>query len=179
MLMVPGQPSEHVGFHIPLLNTPDSLTILGPGEAGEQWSPAQSLESVLLSIQSLMSDNPYVNEPGFETDHDEDEATSYCAKIAHETLRISVLRRLEYYFGIVIKQGRAEECLSRSFLPLSSVKVNDGEDTWEPFMSLIKTRFLWYYAAYKNIIEVAHQTHGNLVAEGKPYVHTRASSVSC
>jgi len=36
------------------------------GESGEEWSSAQGLESVLLSIQSLMSANPYENEPGFE-----------------------------------------------------------------------------------------------------------------
>ena len=33
----------------------------------EEWSTAQGLESILISIQSLMSSNPYENEPGFET----------------------------------------------------------------------------------------------------------------
>lgn len=33
---------------------------------GPAWSPAQCLASVLLSIQSLMSECPYHNEPGFE-----------------------------------------------------------------------------------------------------------------
>jgi len=41
------------------------LSILGTW-TGPAWSPAQSLESVLISIQSLLSDNPYHNEPGFE-----------------------------------------------------------------------------------------------------------------
>jgi ubiquitin-conjugating enzyme E2 Z len=36
------------------------------GERGEEWSSAQGLESILISIQSLMSSNPYENEPGFE-----------------------------------------------------------------------------------------------------------------
>jgi ubiquitin-conjugating enzyme E2 Z len=36
------------------------------GERGEEWSAAQGLESILISIQSLMSGNPYENEPGFE-----------------------------------------------------------------------------------------------------------------
>ena len=36
------------------------------GERGEEWSSAQGMESILLSIQSLMSSNPYENEPGFE-----------------------------------------------------------------------------------------------------------------
>lgn len=33
---------------------------------GPAWSPAQSISSVLISIQSLMTENPYHNEPGFE-----------------------------------------------------------------------------------------------------------------
>ena len=36
------------------------------GERSEQWSSAQGLESILISIQSLMSSNPYENEPGYE-----------------------------------------------------------------------------------------------------------------
>lgn len=41
------------------------------GERGEEWSAAQGLESILLSIQSLMSANPYENEPGFEDANDD------------------------------------------------------------------------------------------------------------
>lgn len=33
---------------------------------GPAWSPAQCISSVLISIQSLMTENPYHNEPGFE-----------------------------------------------------------------------------------------------------------------
>lgn len=55
------------------------------GEAGEQWSSAQGLESVLLSIQSLMSSNPFENEPGYEhSTSAEDKKTSeaYVAKVS-------------------------------------------------------------------------------------------------
>ena len=34
--------------------------------SGPAWSPAQSLSSVLISIQSLLNEKPYHNEPGFE-----------------------------------------------------------------------------------------------------------------
>ncbi|KAK4506744.1 hypothetical protein PRZ48_000477 [Zasmidium cellare] len=74
------------------------LSILGTwrGQPGEEWSSAQGLESVLLSIQSLMSSNPYENEPGHETaKKEEPNPTAYVAKIRHETLRISVIQRLE------------------------------------------------------------------------------------
>ncbi len=54
------------------------------GERGEEWSSAQGLESILISIQSLMSSNPYENEPGFETaneDHDKKNQKDYVAKV--------------------------------------------------------------------------------------------------
>ncbi len=41
------------------------LSILGTW-SGPSWTPVQSLTSVLLSIQSLLSEFPIVNEPGFE-----------------------------------------------------------------------------------------------------------------
>ncbi|KAI8054594.1 ubiquitin-conjugating enzyme/RWD-like protein [Syncephalis plumigaleata] len=46
------------------------LSILGTwiGEAGEQWSSAHGISSILLSIQSLMTETPYENEPGYGKD---------------------------------------------------------------------------------------------------------------
>lgn len=46
------------------------------GERGEEWSSAQGLESILLSIQSLMSSNPYENEPGYEDANSADDKIS-------------------------------------------------------------------------------------------------------
>ena len=54
------------------------------GERGEEWSSAQGLESILISIQSLMSSNPYENEPGFEdakTEVDKTNQKNYIAKV--------------------------------------------------------------------------------------------------
>lgn len=55
------------------------------GERGEEWSSAQGLESILISIQSLMSQNPYENEPGFENatqDHDKENMKNYVLKVS-------------------------------------------------------------------------------------------------
>ena len=65
------------------------LSILGTWQGekpGEEWSSAQGLESVLWSIQSLMSNNPYENEPGFEhakSEKDKRMNDLYCAKVSH------------------------------------------------------------------------------------------------
>lgn len=49
---------------------------------GEEWSTAQGLESILISIQSLMSSNPYENEPGHEgVSLENPEASEYAAKV--------------------------------------------------------------------------------------------------
>ena len=74
------------------------LSILGTwqGEKGEEWSSAQGLESVLLSIQSLMSPNPWENEPGEENGKITDpKPAAYAAKVQHESLRITVIDRIE------------------------------------------------------------------------------------
>ncbi|KAF9542374.1 hypothetical protein EC957_002109 [Mortierella hygrophila] len=78
------------------------LSILGTwrGNAGEQWSSAHGIISILLSIQSLMSDTPYRNEPGHDLEKDNAKLEPYNQKIRHETIRISICDRLEGYLGI-------------------------------------------------------------------------------
>jgi len=71
------------------------LSILGTW-SGPQWNASQTLTSVLCSIQSLMSEDPYRNEPGYEKmKADESQALDYCYIIRHETLRVAVCDTLE------------------------------------------------------------------------------------
>jgi len=70
------------------------LSILGTW-SGPSWSPAQSLSSVLLSIQSLMNEKPYFNEPGFEKERNPGDSVQYNQIIKHETLRVAVCDMLE------------------------------------------------------------------------------------
>ncbi|KAH7060764.1 ubiquitin-conjugating enzyme/RWD-like protein [Macrophomina phaseolina] len=134
------------------------LSILGTwrGEPGEEWSSAQGLESILISIQSLMSPDPYENEPGFEdanSDYDKKLKKAYTAKIHHETIRVSVIERLEEYYKIVppdkknIVRYNAEDDLSSS------------EEQFEPFQDLCKRRFLWYYDSYVESINKMKESY--------------------
>jgi len=64
--------------------------------SGPQWTASQTLTSVLCSIQSLMTEKPYQNEPGQE----EMKATSkraqdYMAIIRHESIRVAVCDTVE------------------------------------------------------------------------------------
>ncbi|ROW16093.1 hypothetical protein VPNG_01921 [Cytospora leucostoma] len=140
------------------------LSILGTwrGERGEEWSSAQGLESILLSIQSLMSSNPYENEPGFEDaneSQDKKNQQDYVQKIRHETLRISVIQRLEDYLGIgadgnvVGSSGSEKDDYEMDMDGL----MDDASAPFEPFKDLCKRRFLWYYESYLEAIRKAKE----------------------
>jgi len=136
------------------------LSILGTwrGERGEEWSSAQGLYSILISIQSLMSSNPYENEPGFEdakSEYDKTNQANYVAKIRHETLRVSIIERLEGYLSIkpnfprpVTVYNAEDDNVSNAF---------DGP--FEPFKDKIKQRFLWYYDSYLLAIDEESKKH--------------------
>ena len=59
------------------------LSILGTWRSApsEEWSSAQGLESILLSIQSLMAPNPFENEPGYDRSDDKQGMSDYIAKV--------------------------------------------------------------------------------------------------
>lgn len=70
------------------------LSILGTW-SGPAWTPVHTLSSVLLSIQSLMNDAPYRNEPGYEDKAGNRELTTYNDCIRHETMRVAVCETFE------------------------------------------------------------------------------------
>ncbi|KAF6841212.1 ubiquitin-conjugating enzyme [Colletotrichum plurivorum] len=147
------------------------------GERGEEWSAAQGLESILISIQSLMSGNPYENEPGFEEANeasDKKNQKDYVQKIRHETLRITVIQRLEEYLGLT-PDGVAVAQQSAGEQDQLDIDMEDMDDTtvpFEPFKDLCKRRFLWYYDNYLDAVQKAktevkdHQPFARMPFEG-------------
>lgn len=156
------------------------LSILGTwrGERGEEWSPAQGLESILLSIQSLMSSNPYENEPGFEDANepaDKKRQKEYVAKIRHETLRVSVIQRMEEFLGIAHGLAAVKQAEKEDYELDFNDDLSDQDESlvpWEPFKDLIKQRFLWYFDSYMESIAKAKldckdgQVFGRMPFEG-------------
>ncbi|KAK9458311.1 ubiquitin-conjugating enzyme/RWD-like protein [Dipodascopsis uninucleata] len=138
------------------------LSILGTwrGEAGEQWSSAQGLESLLLSIQSLMNSNPFENEPGYDNvarrGQYVKEKESYRQKIRHETIRISVVKRLESYFNIDPKTG------TQAIRENEQDKHSKGGDAFEDPTKLL---FRYYYDHYVESIE----SEAKQIKEGKNF----------
>ncbi|PYI27914.1 ubiquitin-conjugating enzyme [Aspergillus indologenus CBS 114.80] len=132
------------------------LSILGTwrGTREEQWSSAQGLESILISIQSLMSSNPYENEPGFEvasSEHDKRNSEQYVAKIRHETLRLAVIEPLEASLGITPPSDANASLSDNEEREL----LEEDKPSPVPFADLRKRRFLWYFSAYMQSIDAA------------------------
>lgn len=113
------------------------LSILGTWH-GPPWSASQSLSSVLISIQSLMSENPYHNEPGFEQERRPGDSKRYNECILHETLRVSVCMMLD---GIQRCPEALSDVMEKSFLEFYEQYVNkakefvhvDGNSFQDPF----------------------------------------------
>ncbi|KAK4218745.1 UBC-like protein [Rhypophila decipiens] len=147
------------------------LSILGTwrGERGEEWSAAQGLESILISIQSLMSANPYENEPGFEDANevpDKKNQKDYIQKIRHETLRISVIQRLEEYLGLSFDGTVTAPPINREDYELDMDTMDDESTVpFEPFKDLCKRRFLWYYDSYLAAIQKGKEE----IKDGTPF----------
>jgi ubiquitin-protein ligase len=68
------------------------LSILGTWQ-GPPWQPSQTLTSILLSIQSLLSENPLVNEPGRETlKPTDDKCIKYNLYLKYHTIRLAIMQ---------------------------------------------------------------------------------------
>lgn len=104
-----------------------------------------------------MSTNPYENEPGFEdanSDFDKKNQEAYVEKIRHESLRVSVVKRLEEYLNIhldrpTVSVYNAEE----------DYQAGRDDAPFEPFKDLCKRRFLWYYPSYLARVDEASKKH--------------------
>ncbi|XP_042892818.1 ubiquitin-conjugating enzyme E2 Z-like isoform X2 [Penaeus japonicus] len=113
------------------------LSILGTW-SGPAWSPASNLSSVLLSLQSLMNENPYHNEPGFEKERKAGDSKRYNTIIMHETIRVSVVQQLE---GVTMIPSDLMRVMEASFLEYYDHYVEiceknmhlDGQTMVDPF----------------------------------------------
>lgn len=99
------------------------------------------------------------------------ECTLICAQIRHETIRISVVHRLEGYLGInpdgtVSSDNANGEGFSNGPTEGDMDTLDENEFVpFEPFKDLCKRRFLWYYDSYMATVQ-----KGKLeVKDGEPF----------
>lgn len=88
---------QDIRFHPNLYaNSKVCLSILGTW-SGPGWTSAQTLSSVLLTIQSLLMKDPLTNEPGYEVrkPYTEQKHKLYETLITYENFRTAIFRMLE------------------------------------------------------------------------------------
>uniref|UniRef100_A0A0A9YW64 Ubiquitin-conjugating enzyme E2 Z n=1 Tax=Lygus hesperus TaxID=30085 RepID=A0A0A9YW64_LYGHE len=90
------------------------ISILGTW-SGPAWTPALTLSSVLISIQSLLTVNPYHNEPGFEREKHSGDSKRYNEIIQHETIRVAVIGMVNNDSGLCIPEPLVD-AMKQSFL---------------------------------------------------------------
>lgn len=72
--------------------------------SGPKWTSCQNLSSVLVSIQSILNENPIHNEPGWENENGI-VSTSYNNIITHENFNIAIIniiKNIPYNFEIFL-----------------------------------------------------------------------------
>jgi ubiquitin-conjugating enzyme E2 Z len=111
-----------------------------------------------------MSSNPYENEPGYENANspsDKKQQAAYIAKIRHETLRVSVIQRMESYLGVFSDGTVMKQDVPDATNPLDETDedLEENAATFEPFKDLCKRRFLWYYESYEAAIQKGIKEH--------------------
>lgn len=102
------------------------LSILGTW-SGPAWSPAQCIASVLISIQSLLSEKPYHNEPGYEKEKTPGDSKQYNLVVQHETIRVAVCDTVE-----ACLKG-SSECPP----PLREVVLNSFPDYYDTYEKVV------------------------------------------
>ncbi|KAH6925328.1 hypothetical protein HPB50_003527 [Hyalomma asiaticum] len=105
-----------------------SLAMLGTTQ-GEPWSPRLRLENVLGSIKSLLSKEPYFDQPGVYRETWEGESERYSRAVRHETVRVAVC-------------DAVEACLNGSSqCPpyLGEVMMNSFLDSYDKYVDVVES----------------------------------------
>ncbi|KAL1435234.1 hypothetical protein MTO96_011156 [Rhipicephalus appendiculatus] len=110
------------------------LDILGTSDTFS-WSPAFSISSVLVSIQSLLTEKPYFNDTHWSSDERPEDCETYSLIVQHETIRVAVC-------------GAVEACLN-------------GSSPCPPFLRHVMVRvFLACFDNYEKAVETRLELTG-------------------
>lgn len=91
---------------------------------GEQWTGCQTIRSILLSLCSLLNDNPLLNEPGINENHDD--ISSYNKLIKYKTV------------DVAINKIMSKEYLPKEFEIFYDIIVENYKKNYEKIISSIR-----------------------------------------
>lgn len=94
-------PNEKIRFHPNLYETGKvCLSILGTW-TGPEWTSVMNLRSLILSLQSIMSENPLRNEPGFETESILGRRNkNFNSFIQYVTVKYAIVETLNHFYRL-------------------------------------------------------------------------------
>jgi len=127
------------------------LSILGTWE-GPGWTPAMSINSVLLSIRSLLCEEPFYNEPGYDYGKHKRESKLYNEMTRKETLQVAIIGELRSLLA-ADKQGNDKTLLADGNV------VGYSESATQFVMNTMKKK-------EKFVKESVEQSKGKRVASG-------------
>lgn len=74
---------------------------------GEGWTSCQSIYSILLTLQSILNENPLINEPGFSENHRDNR--HYNKIIKYKSFEFTVIRFVKFIIYSHIKSKNYDE----------------------------------------------------------------------
>jgi ubiquitin-protein ligase len=82
------------------------LSIIGTW-SGPSWTPSLTLDLLLQTILSMLNEDPYHNEPGYEKHIENDNSCKlYKIKIMHETIKLAVCEIIDHI--VMVSTGKIE-----------------------------------------------------------------------
>lgn len=107
--------------------------------SGPQWTSCQSLRSVLLSLQSLLNENPIHNEPGFENENG-DKCKKYNSIIKHSNYSVAILNYIKNpgSFDVFLPQMRDMfvKNYNKIIKSISNNKNKSGQKVYSPIYNM-------------------------------------------
>ncbi|XP_026282156.1 ubiquitin-conjugating enzyme E2 Z-like [Frankliniella occidentalis] len=154
------------------------LSILGTW-SGPCWSPAQSICSVLISIQSILNEKPYHNEPGYEVEKLPGDVEKYNEIIQHETIRVAVCGMIENDFGLTIPPMLIN-IMQKTFLEYyeyyEGVAQKNISMTGHAMQDPFSEKRGWFQ--YKTILNRLEAIRAKLLSDPKTSISTTGSPTS-
>jgi ubiquitin-protein ligase len=126
------------------------LSILNTWD-GEKWSSCQSIRTVLLTLTTLLNEEPLLNEPGITREHPNFD--SYHKLIEYKNVEISVLKYLQkpnlpYPFHVFYP------ILVKSFVENAPKLIQKFQGRPTEFLHLTIFNYQYVVLNYKNLVEV-------------------------
>jgi len=130
------------------------LSILGTWD-GPSWSGCLNLNSVLISIQSLLNENPIHNEPGWENINDQ-RSLDYIKILKYSNLKVSLLNMIDNppYGFECFKEVMMEYLKENKDYFLEYSKSEDFNIKTYIYSMQIKTNFKEQYERLCNLLDI-------------------------